>query len=138
MQSHYNLHVCGENIARIEQECGYIFDFVVYLRPDLIFFDDVILRDSYTKIEAAIWNKRPKCIDHFSVVPRKFVKHFFLDRFLAYTSDTGKTFSCAEDIFTSTIRSHLKLDKKIKYNIVRQENGKYFIVAGRKKKVIWI
>ena len=113
----YNFEQCGKRILEIEKAQGYQFDFAVYVRPDLIFFTEApplseIILDKVvmcTGVNAYIY-------DHFAIVPRVYLEHFFLEKMETYRTNTTKTYETPEMLY---IEVNHRVETIAHYNIQR-------------------
>lgn len=120
MQCHYNLYRCGEIIKEYEKVNNIIFNTFVYIRPDLYFEKKIVNYNlkNFNKIIVALKFKNYKS-DLFAIVPRKYFKEFFIDRFLFYKTNTNYKVNNAEEIYFKTISNKYITKYLTKYYIKR-------------------
>jgi len=104
LHQYYNFEKCYEFITKIELEYNIKYDYSVFIRPDLYFTKKCKNINEYIKNKVIIGKgPYPNVNDHLSIIPRRFFKHFFLDRMeLLRTNDT-EFFSVTEEIYRRTI-----------------------------------
>ena len=119
MHSHYNFKKCGEFILNLEKEKNLKFNNLIYIRPDLFFKKncDIIYSD-----DSVILGLGPlgEINDHIAIVPRKYLKRFFLDRINIYYTNDSIFFKNPESIYVETIKD-IYIEKNIgEYYIMRE------------------
>lgn len=116
MHFHYNLEKCGEYILEKENALQSKFDFIVWTRPDLFFFNKCYTIEMYdnSRITAATGpNDYDK--DLLAIIPRNHFDSFFFDRMKVYRENKDYVFTAQEHIYWHTIDYDVK------------DIGKYYI-----------
>ena len=121
MHCHYNLYRCGEIIKAYEKKNNIEFNTFIYIRPDLYFETPLVSNnyDNLNKIIIALKFRNFKS-DLFAIIPRKYFKDFFIDRFLFYKNNTDLKVSNAEEIYFKTISKKFTTKYLSKYYIKRK------------------
>ena len=96
---YYNIEQCGKIINNIEIDNNIIFDYYIYIRPDLLFISSCNNISYYSKTK--ITTKH----DYISIIPKKRKKTFFFDRMNLIRKNKSIIFSKSEKIFFYTIKS---------------------------------
>jgi hypothetical protein len=114
LHCHYNFEKCGNYILEKETSIQCKFDYMIYVRPDLYFFESC---NNITTFDAS------KIItgttDHMAIVPRNHLTAFFFDRMNIYRNNTEKYFTVAEEVWNHTIANIFKMGNIGKYYIKR-------------------
>jgi hypothetical protein len=100
LHCHYNFEKCGNYILEKETSIQCKFDYIIYVRPDLYFFDscnNITIKKNKKIIIAGIG------IDHIAILPRNHLNAFFFDRMNIYRNNTEKYFTMAEEVWDHTI-----------------------------------
>jgi hypothetical protein len=109
LHCHYNIERCGELIEEIEKNDNLVFDYYIYIRPDLFFvspckeisnYSNGIVSCSYKN--GNIFNS-PN-IDHYAIIPNVCKESFFFDRMKMIRNNETITHSTPESIYLSTIK----------------------------------
>jgi hypothetical protein len=118
LHCHYNFEKCGMHILNLEEEHKYIFDYIIYIRPDLFFIDvcDNIEMYNNSIITLGIGPNNYNN-DHIAIIPRQHLNSFFFDRMNVYRNNTIHYFISPEEIYWHTITYEVK--KIGKYYIKR-------------------
>ena len=95
----YNLERAGQILLDIEKERGAEFDTVVYIRPDLFFTGEAGHLSDYVLNEAIFCTGTSYySYDHFAILPRAYMKKFFLDKMEIYRTNTEKEFVTRQEV----------------------------------------
>ena len=115
----YNLERAGQILLDIEKERGAEFDTVVYIRPDLFFTGEAGHLSDYVLNEAIFCTGTSYySYDHFAILPRAYMKKFFLDKMEIYRTNTEKEFVTPEHMYTHTVPHRIEMIAK--YYIKRE------------------
>jgi hypothetical protein len=114
LHCHYNFEKCGNYILEKETSIQCKFDYIIYVRPDLYFFDSCnnITTFDTSKIITGT-------TDHIAIVPRNHINAFFFDRMNIYRNNTEKYFTMAEDVWLHTLTNIVEMGNIGKYYIKR-------------------
>ncbi len=118
LHCHWNIERCGQIIEEIERAEGVVFDWYVYVRPDLMFTapGQDIGRVGSDKVTLGRGSSRYNN-DHLAIVPKRFKREFFSARMELIREGGGGMFRTAEEIYWATIEGEF----------VVRDIGKYFI-----------
>lgn len=109
LHCHYNIERCGQLIEEIEKNNNLVFDYYIYIRPDLLFsfpckeisnYSNSLVSCSYkngTDLKSAN-------IDHYAIIPNVCKESFLFDRMKIFRNNETKFYNSAESIYLSTIK----------------------------------
>jgi hypothetical protein len=109
LHCHYNFERCGDYIKEKEKSIQSIFDFIIYIRPDLFFIKDCNNIESYNNSIITL-AKGPSeySNDHMAIIPHEHFNSFFFDRINLYRNNTDIRFKTQEEIYWHTIKYEVK------------------------------
>jgi len=115
----YNFERAGQMLLEVEATRAKEFDTIVYIRPDIMFTGPCkelgeYVRDKVILAEGELEYSN----DHFAIIPRYYMKHFFFDRMELYRTNTEIPFTTAEEMYWHTI--DYRVEKIAPYYIKRQ------------------
>jgi hypothetical protein len=133
MNCHYNLEQCGNYILDQEKRLSLCFNSLVYIRPDLCFFEDCQSISAYHTDKVTL-GRGPNVHnnDHIAIVPRAHLDSFFFGRMNVYRTNTTHYFTDPESVYWHTITFEVKAIGK--YFIKRNDLSgppKVFVYANR-------
>lgn len=119
VRCHYTFDRCGKYILQKEDALEKKFEYIVYVRPDLMFAEDCLRIDKYNKSLVTLGDYDGSFRnDHVAIVPREHMERFFFDRIKVYRENVTETFTMAEDVYWHTIRPY-EVKSIGKYSIKR-------------------
>lgn len=123
LHCHYNIERCGKIIDSIEIQKNKIFDYFIYVRPDL-FFTKPCPNISIYNPNRVILAKGPNHVnnDHLAIIPRKYKNQFFKDRMELIRTNEKHDFQIAEQIYKYTIRNNFVVRRIGEYYIKRPDD----------------
>lgn len=101
MHVHYNFECCGKYILEKESSNGILFDYIIYVRPDLFFYESCHDISLYNKSVITAMNGTD---DRFAIIPRNNLHSFFFERMNVYRNNITKFYSHAEIVYFDTIK----------------------------------
>lgn len=109
LHCHYNFEKCGMYILKKEESIQGKFDYIIYVRPDLFFWNSCPNIETYNNsivtlgVGPGIYNN-----DHVAIIPREHLEAFFFDRMNVYRNNTTKYFITPEEVYWHTIKYEVK------------------------------
>ena len=108
MHCHYNFERCGKYILEKESATNILFNYIIYIRPDLYFTEPCFHIDTYDNNIITLGNgpggPNDNNNDHIAIIPRKHFESFFFDRMNIYRNNTTHIFEIAENVYRHTIQ----------------------------------
>lgn len=104
---HYNIEDCGKIINQIETDNKVNFDYYIYIRPDLYFYESCHNISEYvTNTDKIILGPSipPHINDHIAIIPHKYKDNFFFERMNLIRTNNETTFYMSEHIYENTIQ----------------------------------
>lgn len=116
LQQHYNFEQCGLYLLNKEKSINKIFDYIIYLRPDLYFTHKCDKIDTYNNDKISIakfyyginYNECYEYNDYCAIIPRSHLDSFFSNKMKIYRNNENKIFKVPEDIFFYDIDYEIK------------------------------
>ena len=100
----YNFECCGKYILELEKEKGFMFDNIVYSRPDLYFTEKCKSINEYVSDRVVLGTGiNSYSNDQIAIIPRKYLKHFFFDRMELFRTNTRFYCESNENVYWQTI-----------------------------------
>lgn len=109
LHCHYNFEHCGIHILEKEEKMKCNFDYIIYVRPDLLFTNscDTIEKYNNSIIPLGIGPNHYNN-DHIAIVPRQHLNAFSFDRMNIYRNNTHNHFISPEEVYWHTIAYEVK------------------------------
>ena len=124
LQCHYNFESCGKYILEKEKSIENIFNYIIYIRPDLYFIKPCNTIDTYDNSSITVNHtinniylidnplvKNNDTVNHtvsLAIIPREHFVSFFFDRMKIYRNNTTHNFTTFEDVYFKTIKFNVK------------------------------
>ena len=121
MHCNYNFECCGKYILEKESANNILFNYIIYIRPDLYFTEPCFNIDEYDNNVVTTGmgpgGLKDDYADHIAIIQRSHLNSFFFDRMNIYRNNTTRIFEYAEQVYFDTIQ--YKLNNIGKYYIKR-------------------
>ena len=109
LHCHYNFEKCGMYILEKEKSIQSNFDYIIYVRPDLLFVDCCDNIEMYNKSIITLGAGPNECNnDHIAIIPRHHLDAFFFDRINVYRKNLLNHFISPEEVYWHTIKYEVK------------------------------
>ena len=109
LHCHFNIERCGQLIEEIEKNNNLVFDYYIYIRPDLLFSSPCKEISNYSNSLVSCSYKngtdlKSANIDHYAIIPKCCKNSFLFDRMKMIRNNETKTHNSPESIYLSTIK----------------------------------
>ena len=123
LHCHYNIEQCGKIIDKLQIDNKILFDYFIYVRPDLFFTEPCNNIKYFNQNKIINAKKRNKAIDDYmAIIPKKFKSNFFEDRMKLVRNNIKYKFTMPEEIYWFTIKDNCEKHPVGKYGVMRSKD----------------
>jgi len=114
LHCNYNIEKCGELIEEIEKNSNIVFDYYIYIRPDLLFSSPCKEISNYSNSVVSCsykngYKNESANIDLYAIIPKCCKNSFLFDRMKIFRNNETATHNANESIYLSTIKYEKQL-----------------------------